>query len=324
MKFFYKVKWKRILLAVVCLLALAALAGGSYAAYTSQAFQRGVAGNRDTATISFTSDYLQSCANGTSESGYARRSKVFGKSGENDTTLSFNISIYNFINGKTNSESQKTIDYTLKVEFRNGIGKGYGVAYGSKPVSGENGSTTVFFTGTQTLLGRSEKTHTYTLTFPKEDLDKVWIIVTAIPIDTSLSATNNQILAAVITPRTETSTTTFTYGGNYIYEDNTAPGDYSAFNYEIFISSGAATATLKWKTALVEIDKFSLKKLGIDAVRTDGEYSFITFQMDVSAGTGDYLIPFYKKDKTGISKRSWQNMIDEKIIDFSAEKNSAS
>ena len=46
MRFTDRPKWKRTVLAVICLIGLLAVAGGSFAAYTSQAFQRGVAKQR--------------------------------------------------------------------------------------------------------------------------------------------------------------------------------------------------------------------------------------------------------------------------------------
>ena len=46
MRFTDRPKWKRTVLAVICLIGLLAVAGGSFAAYTSQAFQRGVAMKR--------------------------------------------------------------------------------------------------------------------------------------------------------------------------------------------------------------------------------------------------------------------------------------
>ena len=42
--------------------------------------------------------------------------------------------------------------------------------------------------------------------------------------------------------------------------------------------------------------------------------------MDQSAGTSDYLIPFYIKNKNEISKKSWADM--NSIITFSAEQQS--
>ena len=42
--------------------------------------------------------------------------------------------------------------------------------------------------------------------------------------------------------------------------------------------------------------------------------------MDQSAGTSDYLIPFYIKNNNEISKKSWADM--NSIITFSAEQQS--
>ena len=91
MEFLKKPKWKRILLAVVCFLALAVLASGSYAAYNSQAFQRGVVRNGNGETIRFTSNYLQTCASGSTD--YAGRTILYDKSLKKDDPISFYIYI---------------------------------------------------------------------------------------------------------------------------------------------------------------------------------------------------------------------------------------
>ena len=92
MEFLKKPKWKRILLAVVCFLALAVLASGSYAAYNSQAFQRGVVRNGNGETIRFTSNYLQTCASGSTD--YAGQTILYDKSLKKDDPISFDIYIY--------------------------------------------------------------------------------------------------------------------------------------------------------------------------------------------------------------------------------------
>ena len=70
-----------------------------------------------------------------------------------------------------------------------------------------------------------------------------------------------------------------------------------------------ADATLTWNTAIVEIDKFFLINLGksdseITQILTDGT---LTFTMNQTEGTGDYLIPFYIKDKTKIPDK-WEDL----------------
>lgn len=329
MKFTDRPKWKRILLAVICLIGLLAAAGGSFAAYTSQAFQRGVARNRDTETIRFTSNYMQSCALGTAPASYSGRTVLFSESEKNNSSLSIDLYVYNYANGNTNLVSQKDITYDLKVTFKGGSGTGsqYKVDQSDEAVSSgakadATGSESSVFTYTisnKTLTGRAANFHKYTLTFPGSDLDKLKITAVATP--RNVSVTNNQILAAVIAPCTGSTTQTFSYEGKFIDESSsTTPAEYMGFNYEVSISSGTANATLKWDSSVVEIDKFFLENNNLTATSSTGtgeNWLEVTFPMDQSKGTGDYLIPFYIADKDNIPD-SWAGM--KNMITFSAEQ----
>lgn len=130
------------------------------------------------------------------------------------------------------------------------------------------------------------------------------ITAVATPTVSSLSATNNQKLAAVIVPCVGSSTNEFSYSSKFIDQiDGNSPKDFAGFNYEVSISSGVADATLTWNTAIVEIDKFFLINLGksdkeIESILAAGT---LTFTMNQTKGTGDYLIPFYIKDKRKIT-----------------------
>ena len=329
MKFTDRPKWKRIVLAVICLIGLLAAAGGSFAAYTSQAFQRGVARNRDTETIRFTSNYMQSCAQNTAAASYAGRTVLFGESEKNNTSLDIDLYVYNYANGNTNLVSQKDITYNLTVTFRGGSGNSSSYTVresdetaqaGTNTAADESEANAVTYTiSNKTLTGRAPNFHKYTLTFPGSDLDKLKITATAIP--TNVAVTNNQILAAVIAPCTGSTTQTFSYEGKFIDESSsTTPAEYMGFNYEVSISSGTATATLKWDSSIVEIDKFFLennKLTAASSTENGTNWLEVTFPMDQSSGTGDYLIPFYIADKNKIPA-SWAGM--KNVITFKAEQ----
>ena len=92
MKLTDRPKWKKIVIAVVCIAALLAAVSSSYAAYTSQAYKRGVARNRDNETVRFTSNYLQSCAEETQPSEYAGRTILFEESEKEKDTLTIEMS----------------------------------------------------------------------------------------------------------------------------------------------------------------------------------------------------------------------------------------
>lgn len=313
MKFTGRFKWKRIVLAVLCLSGLLAVARGSYAAYTSQAFQRGIARNRDNETVRFTSNYLQSCASGTEETAYAGKTVLFGADEKKEeNTLTIDLYIYNYVNGNANLISQKDITYNLTISFEEGKGQDYHVKENNLEI--QPGSDNTYEINGRTLTGRVANFHKYTLTFPGNDLDSLKIRAVATP--TNLSVTNNQILAAVIAPCTGSKTNDFRFEGKFTDESGEV-AQYDGFNYEISISTGKAEAVLTWDADKLEIDQFFLKNLNktTDEITAILESGTLTLEMDQDNGTGDYVIPFYKK---GQMPSSWDEM--KKLISFTATK----
>lgn len=302
-----KPKLKTILIVLLALAGLSAAVGGSFAAYTSQAYQRGVARNRDNETVRFTSNYLQTCASTSTD--YAGRTVLFSESTAEGSTISVDIFVYNYANGNENLVSQKDITYDMSITFDGGNeGSSYTVMVddgGEQKVSNKQ-----FIQSNVRLAGRRASSHKYTVTFPARDLDQLKITAVATPTASSLSATNNQKLAAVIAPCVGSSTNDFRGVGTFIDQTATnSPKEFDGFNYEVSISSGVADATLTWNKDIVEIDKFFLINLG----KNDKEIASILaagtlkFTMNQTEGTGDYLIPFYIKDKTKIPK-SWEDL----------------
>lgn len=296
-----KPKLKTILIVLLALAGLSAVVGGSFAAYTSQAYQRGVARNRDNETVRFMSNYLQACANTTDSKDYAGRTVLFSDSTSGE--ISVDIFVYNYANGNENLVSQKDITYNMSIMFESSnTGNSYSVKVEDGDV--QTVQSNKFEQSNVRLAGRRASSHKYTVTFPASDLDKLKITAVATPTVSSLSATNNQKLAAVIVPCVGSSTNEFSYSSKFIDQiDGNSPKDFAGFNYEVSISSGVADATLTWNTAIVEIDKFFLINLGksdkeIESILAAGT---LTFTMNQTKGTGDYLIPFYIKDKRKIT-----------------------
>lgn len=317
---------KRMILMFMALLCVIALAGVSMGAYTRQASMRGVLRNRDTDLVRFTSDYLQNCA--MSEKSYARQTISLSKETDPEKELTLRIYVYNYANGNETLVSEKDITYNMEISFSGGTGAetAYKVEFGGQNIKPENGSYKI---NDQTLVGRTAKQHVYTVKFPAGDLDKLQITAVATP--TNPSVTNNQKLAAVIMPCTGSVTNDFSFSGKYTDKsDTTTPPQYGGFNYEVQISSGIAEATLTWKPEYVEIDKYFLVNIGKspdeisqilqDENLEDGtlKEKSITFTMNQADGTGDYLIPFYIKNKDNIPD-TWDKMEAQKIIQFKAE-----
>lgn len=310
MKISEKPKRKRRAAALLCLAGLFLLIGGSYAAYTRQAYQRGVARNRDTETVSFSSNFLQRCANGTPSNAYVVKNIVYGEAQKNETLVSFDIYVYNYSNGNKTLASDKDISYTMKIEFNEGSGSNYTVQCDSDGVTSVSNNV---YEVTKTLTGRSGNENKYTVSFPGNEIDRLKITATAIPTNTTI--TNNQILTAILVPCTSVSMSSFRAEGSFIDKAEGSPQDFDGFNYEVSISGGEADAVLTWDQSIVEIDQYFLKKLGSNITTTSEQKSQLTFKMNRSEGTGDYLISFYIKSKEKIPK-TWDEM--NQIITFTA------
>ena len=314
MKLSGRPKWKLIAVALLCSVSMLLLISGSYAAYTRQAYQRGIARNRDTETVSFTSNYLQLCTSGTKENSYIQKNVVFGEDEVTKDSVSFDIYVYNYANGNTSLVSQKDITYTMKIEFKDGSGTNYSVKCDDDEAVTVTGNV---YEITKTLTGRVANANKFTVSFPGSEIDKMKITASAIPED--ITITNNQFLATILVPCTSTAASTFRAEGTFIDKSEGTPRDYDGFNYEVSISGGQAEATLIWDSNIVEIDKYFLKKIGkqksdINTEKDSGKQTLV-FTMNQSAGTGDYLIPFYIKSKTAIPE-TWDEM--KKVIQFSA------
>lgn len=299
-------------LAAAAMIAILAMVGSSFAAYTNQSHLRGTVRNQSGQHIRFTSNYMQACGSNTEEKNYASRNVLFSEdSKKEDTTLSVEIEVYNYMKS-TELVSDDDIDYTMTIQIIDGTeGSSYTVTKENGPDPEQNGNTYIF--KNQTLLGRNANSHKYVVTFPGSDTDKVKIVATAVP--DKLSLTNNQKLAAVIAPCTAADTAVFRCTGTFTdAASGAAPKDYDAFNYEVSISSGRANVTLTWGEA-VEIDPFFLKKLEArgDSYKINGKAyiqngNSLTFIMDQTTGTGDYLIPFYIVDKAVTDSKNWAGM----------------
>ena len=301
---------KRTAVVGISLVGVLLLVIATYAAYTRQAYQRGTARNRDTEIVSFASNYLQLYTTGTSGNAYVAKNIVYGTDEKKKGSVSFDIHVYNYVNGNTSLVSQKDITYTMKIEFKNGAGKGYKVESDKTSITPVNKNV---YEIRKTLIGRTANEDVFTVTFPGNEIDTLQITATAIPDKVAL--TNNQFLAATLVPCTTASKVTFRAEGIFLDKAEGEPKQYDGFNYGISISSGAADAVLTWNPAVLEIDKFFVEKLQNLITSKDLANGKLEFTMNQSNGTGNFLISFYIKDKSQIPE-NWSDM--EKMIQFTA------
>lgn len=324
MKLTKKPERKTLYLAAAALIGILLAVGASFAAYTNQAHLRGTVRNQDGQSVRFTSNYMQSCAYDSSS--YAGKTVLFDESAKTaDSELRIDITVCNYINGNRDLVSEKDIEYVMTIKLTDGESGDYTVGddNGTSATVGADGTYTF---KARTLTGRTANTHTYKVTFRGSDIDKLKITATAVP--TNSSVTDNQKLAAVIAPCTASRTNEFSCTGSFT--DSTSgnnPADYDALNYEVTVSSGRAEVTLSWNADAVEIDPFFLTKLenrGNDynigaSPYTKTEHS-LTFIMDQTTGTGDYVIPFYIVDRSQVKDLTWDQMVEKKIVSVTGEE----
>lgn len=309
MKLAKKPKLKMIWLLLVVVLGLLAVTRGSYAAYNSQDVQRGVARNRDTDAIRFTSNYLQPNSSD-AENTFAAKILGFSESTKDNDSITIDIYVYNYVVGSNSLVNEKDITYNMSIQLKDGTGTQYKVTDNSgKELTADADNV---YKKQDTLPGRTANSHHYQVTIPGKDLDKIKIIAKAVP--ENKSYTGNKILAAVIAPCTASKVQAFTCTGTFTDasdDANNTPAKYDAFNYEVAISGGQANVELTWNSGKVEIDPYFLEKIGKKStdLTTESGKTTLKFQMDQTNGTGDYLIPFYRKSGTDDSAMaSWEDM----------------
>lgn len=315
---------KNLILAVTALVVVIALAaGGSYAAYISQGYQKGVVRNRDNESVRFTSNHMTNCSATVTSDNYPGKTVLYSDNYGDDDKLTLDIFVYNYVYGNSGLVSEKDIEYTMNISLSGLSGTDYKVEKNGKTVSGtaQSDHKSILYTADSTLIGREVRADVYTVTFYGRDLNSITITASAIPKDTSI--TNGQILAAVIAPCKSSTVKQFSCSGTFTDKESGAlPRAFDAFNYEVEISAGRAEVTIDWDEKLLEIDQFFIDKLTardkeMDWTKFsyDKENGTLKFIMDQSEGMGDYLIPFYLvSPQTGLPE-TWEAMDSHITID---------
>lgn len=320
---------KKNIAVILGLAAVFLVTAGIYAAYTNQAFLRGVLRNNYSETIRFSSNYLQICEKGTEEKNYASRVVLFPDDSQENTSREIDIYLYNYANGNSKRVNEKDITYNMVLKLTGGNAQKVEFWDENNKKTEISGADEVYQT-TETLIGRTPKVHHYRVTILNSDLNQINISAKAEPI--GQSSTGTKMLAAMIYPRSEGATGTFSYSGIFADKDSgNTPEAFDALNYEISISTGHAEAILTWNEEVVEIDPFFYTKLeNRDASynlpgstekyekTSEGQQVTLRFIMDQSDGTGDYRIPFYWVNRKTKYTSSWDNLKD--IIQFEAHK----
>ncbi|MDY4834214.1 MAG: hypothetical protein SO181_03575 [Frisingicoccus sp.] len=287
-----------------CILLIFVSILGTWAAYTSRSFVKGVA-TTPKQGLGLSSDYLVVVAQSAIEDKYAVRKILLDEKSEDDATpYTFTFYIQNSSDGSVN---EKSMQYTLTVA---GLPA-------NATIERDETDITVKATGqgaTAPLMPAYTKTtHFYKVSIPKEEIKNVQeIVIKAIPDEDSDSSGN--MLAAKFQPSVAGVVAGFSYSGVFIdATTSNKPSDFAAFNYEVMVFNATEPhqMVLTWNTRYVEIDPLFLDKIGVES----GNSGTLEFQMD--AEHNSYLIRFYRldgKDTTSDWQSSWENL--KNIITF--------
>ena len=302
---------KRVWIAAVNILVFCLFVVGSYAAYTSRSYVKGVA-TTPKQGIGLSSDYLVVVPQTAPESQYAVRKILLEEKSANDKT-SYTISFY-IQNTSDGAVNEKAMQYTFSCS---GLSPTAIIERNANDITEEASSSGAL---SPVMPAFTKTTHFYKITIPKDEIKSVSeIVIKAVP-DLDSDSSGNMI-AAKIQPSVAGKVAGFSYQSSFI--DETAvniPADFAAFNFEVLVfnATEAHHMRLTWDTQYVEIDPLFLTKINPTAsnLTEGGTAKYVEFDMD--ADKSSYLIRFYRMDgqnTTAEWQNSWNNL--KQIITFS-------
>lgn len=305
---------KKLWILISCILLILISIAGTFAAYTSRSFVKGVA-TTPKQSLGLSSDYLVVVAQNATQDKYAVRKILLEEKGEEDDTP-YTISFYiqNSSDGTVNKNSMK---YSL---FVSGLPEGASISRDGADIT----ANVVDPKGAEAPLmpAYTKTTHFYQISIPKAVIQVAQeIIIKAVPDEDSDSSGN--MIAAKVQPSIAGVVAGFSYKKGFIDETLTnKPSDYAAFNYEVMVFNATEEhqMVLTWDTRYVEIDPLFLGKINKEPITSssDSNVKYVEFPMD--AEKDSYLIRFYRldgQDTTADWQSSWTNL--NRIITF-AEK----
>lgn len=275
--------------AVLSMLAIAfsvvALVAGVYltaTAFTANSFLKAVAASNEAENL-FASNILTGyTTEPTSEKlESSRKSLAFG---DKTQWVSFTVEIYNSQQGNQSVYNTKDVTYDLSIK-----------ASGTNSWKVENAFVdgTEFVAKGKTLSGTAPQTHSYTISFPTDDVGKANFVIKAVaqqPTGTNLWG----LARKVITGKESTVETNDVSG--YVQTpsgaaagENASVKDLVAYNYVITVTGQDTDVTLKWNNNNVELEPY----FGENNNVKPGEKS-VTFHME----PGSKVVTFYRKGDT--------------------------
>ena len=275
---------------VISIVTAAVMLAGftAYAAYTSLNSVKRVVSTQGGKGTAFSSNYLNLTTKETDV--FSMKNISFPESAE---TVSFEINVCNYVHNTPSEVNENDIDYTLILSLLNTDGSantenfnGLTVADKTTNYSFSNGVCEI---ENQTLAGKTKSVNTYTITVPKEFINKLNIKAAAEPTSNSYQYTDNNKLGRVFTFSVFNAAST-TWTGSFT---ETTTEDFDGFNY-IIKGQGKGKVTLEWDSDNLEISKIFLESNSITPTQTGTKKTF-TLNVD-SDSKNRYDIQFYKTE----------------------------
>lgn len=281
---------------------------GTYAAYTSRSYVKGVA-TTPKQGLGLSSDFLVVVPQTSTDDKFAVR-KILLEEKSTDDNTPYVISFY-IQNSSDGSLSEKSMQYTFSAS---GLSTNTVIERDGIDIT-EASSTEGAVSPLMPAYTRT--THLYKICIPKDEIKDIYeIVVKALPDSDSDSSGN--MIAAKIQPSVAGKVAGFSYKSVFI--DETAlnsPAEFAAFNYEVLVFNATEShhMRLTWDKRYVEIDPLFLQKINQNPVDVDSNIKYVEFDMD--AVNNNYLIHFYRMDgqnTTAEWQNSWNNL--KEIITF--------
>lgn len=282
---------KKIWLLMVFVILILASTWGTFAAYVSRSYVKGVA-TTPKQGFSLSSDYLSAVSKSANPDTYPDKKILLTEKAETDDSpyiLTFSIT-----NTADGSVSTKRMQYYLQMS---GLPEGATVQYGDTGITDQVTDSTGYQAPVMNAYTRV--THTYTITIPKDKMASAADIIVTATSDAD-SDTSGFILAGKLQPSIIGTVASFSYEGKFQETGDVA--DYAAFNYQISVSNASEGKKMKltWNNSLVEIDP-----LFLESINNDGGNSG-SLELTMNDTNSSYLIQFYRLPGSNIS--DWEKL----------------
>lgn len=295
-----KKRFKKIWVISLVLTAIFLGVVGSVAIYTSQVYQRAVVRNRYNDVIRFSSDKLYRVTDTSSPQ------KYYYPLGENQRTMIFTVCNYDQV--KSTLYNENNINYKIEFKIENGSsGFEYIVKKGNevKGTVTNNGTLTIV---DNNLQGGHRSVDTYSVTFDKDDYNKVEITVTVTPTDTT--TTQNYKLNGTLIPIEYATTQGVRLEWSYPDSGRGTPEEFDAYNVLVALAGGQGYVKITWDNTKLDIDPFFVESYAIpgneEKVHTSGDTSYVKVSMNSEDETGTYLVTFYNHNNTRPLWTKWK------------------